>query len=162
MGNPILIENAKSYATRRGIRLYFEHPLGYGTDGSVWKSNRPSAVKALERESNYRTELACYQRLKERGIRNIRGFAVPALEGYDDELLIIEMTVASPPFILDFAKAYLDRPIRHTAEVMEETRALWEELFEERWPEVRRLLAALEGMGIYYQDPKPGNISFEE
>jgi hypothetical protein len=46
--------------------------------------------------------------LKERGVEKICDCAVPELIGYDDELLIIEMTVVTTPYVLDFAGAYLD------------------------------------------------------
>jgi len=47
-----------------GIELDFSSPLGEGTDGIVYRSDRRSAVKALQSEKNYRMEFACYQRLK--------------------------------------------------------------------------------------------------
>jgi hypothetical protein len=42
----------------------------------------------------------------------------------------------------------------------------WEEdkaeIFGERWPEVARILAALQAFGVYLLDINPGNISFPE
>ena len=37
-----------------------------------------------------------------------------------------------------------------------------QELFGDRTPMVRKLLSALQQYGIYYQDAKPGNITFED
>jgi hypothetical protein len=34
------------------------------------------------------------------------------------------------------------------------------EQFEERWPAVKRVMSAFEGLGIYLSDIKPGNIEF--
>ena len=151
---------AQEYARRQSIDVDLESPLGYGTDGAVWKSSRKSAVKAIERPDNYRLELVSYQRLQAAGVRNIRGFAVPQLIDHDDELLVIEMTIVSPPFLLDFGKVHFDRRPEFSAETIAEWRESMQELFEDRWPEVRLLLAGLERYGIYYLDAKPGNIMF--
>jgi len=65
MLTPSLTENAKQYAKLSDLLLDLETPLGRGTDGHVWKSNRNTAIKAFERERNYLQERRCYQRLKE-------------------------------------------------------------------------------------------------
>jgi hypothetical protein len=114
----------------------------------------------LEREHNYRLERESYQRLQAAGVTELRGFAVPELIDFDDELLVIEMTIVSPPFLLDFGKVHFDRRPEFSAETLADWRESMQELFEDRWPEVRLLLAALERYGIYYLDAKPGNIMF--
>lgn len=75
----LLSLRAEQYAQSKGILLRRERPLGYGTDGTVWRTSRPSAVKALEHERNYRNEVCCYQRLTAAGIDQLEGFAVPVL-----------------------------------------------------------------------------------
>jgi hypothetical protein len=140
--------------------LSFENPLGSGIDGRVWSSDRQTAVKVLERDHNYLLERECYQRLQVAGVTDLRGFAVPELVDFDDELLVVEMTIVSPPFLLDFGKVHLDRRPEFSAETLAEWRESMQELFENNWPEVRLLLAALERYGIYYLDAKPGNIMF--
>lgn len=70
------------------------------------------------------------------------------------------MTIVRPPFVLDFAGAYLDRAPDYPDEVMEEWLAEKVEQFGERWPEVRRVVAAFRQWGIYLADVKPGNIEF--
>ena len=144
------------------MELDLASPLGRGTDGSVWTSNNDSAVKALERQKNYRTELECYQRFKNRRIKSILGFSVPELIGWNDDLWIIEMRIVTPPFILDFAKSYLDQPADYSAVTMAEWDEEGQERFEGRWPRVRSLLSALESFGIYYYDAKPANIMFKD
>lgn len=153
-----LEERASYYAARAGIRLVSE--LGHGTDGSVFKSDRETAIKAFGRLRNYEHELQCYQLLAAKGIARIKGFAVPSLTGFDDSLMVIEMTVVTPPYLIDFAKVSLGAPPDPIwrAQIDEEG----EELFEGRWPIVRSLLAVLETHGIYYLDPKPGNIRFSD
>jgi hypothetical protein len=152
---------AAEYARKRLIEIDFEHPLGAGIDGRVWATMRKSAVKVFEREHNYRLELQSYQRLRDANVKTIRDFHVPQLIDNDDTLLVIEMTIVSPPFILDFGKVHFDRKPEFPAETLAEWRESMKELFENKWPEVRLLLAALERYGIYYLDAKPGNIMFE-
>lgn len=36
----------------------------------------------------------------------------------------------------------------------------WNERFGKRWSKVERAMRLLEHYGIYYYDPRPGNISF--
>jgi hypothetical protein len=45
---------------------------------------------------------------------------MPELMGFNDDLSVIEMRIVTPPFILDFAKAWLDRPADFTPEQMED------------------------------------------
>lgn len=136
--------------------------LGYGSDGSVWRSSVPTAVKALIREKNYRDEVECYRRLKVAGVSRIGTFNVLVLEGYDDELLVIEMTIVQPPYLLDFGKVYLDRPPvdLYDEQLMENAMAEWRERFGEQWEEVNAAMYWLRQYGIYYFDPRPGNIWF--
>ncbi len=162
MINSILEERAKLYAEAAQIEIQFQCPLGSGTDGAVWKSNRQTAVKALERLANYTIELECYKRLQSAGVAAIGRFSVPRLIGFSDELWVIEIEIVFPPFIIDFAKSYLDRPPDYSAEVLADDEERNREVFEDRWREVKSLLWALRQYGIYYMDPKPGNIMFED
>jgi hypothetical protein len=153
-------ERAEEYAKARNITLDFDRPLGSGIDGRVWPSNRDTAAKVFERQHNYLLERECYQRLQAAQVSKLRNFAVPKLVDFDDNLLVVEMTIVSPPFLLDFGKVHLDRRPEFSAETLAEWRESMQELFEHQWPEVRLLLAALERYGIYYLDAKPGNIMF--
>ncbi len=87
-------------------------------------------------------------------------FAVPVIRAFNDRLLVVEMSIVSPPFILDFAGAYLDK----RPPFDEEQWAEWEkekiEQFEHRWPEVRQAMAYFRRHGIYLNDIKPGNVEF--
>jgi hypothetical protein len=161
MINPDLQRRCADYCQSRGISINVEYPLGSGIDGCVWPSNRNTAVKVLERQHNYLLERDCYQRFLQAAVTEILGFAVPELVDYDDNLLVVEMRIVSPPFVLDFAKVHLDKRPEFPAETLTEWRESMQELFEDQWPQVRSLLAALEQYGIYYLDAKPGNIMFE-
>jgi hypothetical protein len=121
-------------------------------------------VKTFERERCFRDEVECYRRLTARGVESISGFAVPALIDFDDELLIVEITIVRSPFLLDFGKVYLDTPPPYwgDAEIMGHWHAEGRENFGDRWKTVLSLVRLLEGHGIYYVDPKPGNIMFAD
>jgi hypothetical protein len=162
MNDLSILERALEYARLSGITLDLKTPLGNGTDGTVWKTSRKTAVKSLGRQPNYERELTCYQRFKEKGITKLQGFSVPQLVNSDDDLLIIEMGIVSAPYILDFAKCWIDRPADYSAETMAEWDEEGEERFEGRWPQVKSLLSSLKRFGIYYYDAKPANIRFED
>ncbi len=151
---------AAEYARLKGIDIDFANPLGAGMDGAVWRTNRTTAVKVFERQANYELELQCYCRFHSAEIDSINGFAVPRLMGFNEELLVIEMGIVSPPFIIDFAKVRLDRPYDFCEEVIADWNESGRDLFEDRWPQVKSLLWALDRFGIYYMDAKPGNIMF--
>jgi hypothetical protein len=112
-----------------------------------------------EQEAGYQRERDIYLRLKNKGIKEIRGCAVPKIIEYDDRLWIIEMTLVSPPYVLDFAGAYLDQAPEFSEEVLADWRADKQEQFGKRWPEVLAILASLESHGIYMEDVSPSNIS---
>ena len=102
-----MADRADEYCRRRGLSRYAV-PLGAGKDGSVWPTDRTTAVKIHERAESYRAERNTYMRFRDVGLDEVSGFAVPELVGYDDELLALEMTIVRPPFVLDFASVVLD------------------------------------------------------
>jgi len=157
------LRRVEQYCVRND--LIIDRQLGFGVHGSVFAAHSQGelwemAVKGFERQSEYLRERNVYLRLTEHGISNIRGCAVPDLLAFDDELLVLEMTVVMRPFVLDFAGAYLDKPPDFPEEVMAEWRDEKKEQFEERWPEVQRILWFLQGLGIYVIDVTPNNISW--
>jgi hypothetical protein len=154
---------ATQYAQAKGIEVIFDSELGGGQDGWVWESKRPSAIKTLERKSNFNTELNCYQRLGKAGLRSIRGFSVPQLIDFNVDLQIIEMTIVRPPFLLDFAKSYLDANPDFSDEKWEQWHREGIDLFgESKWTEARVVVAALKSYGIYYYDVRPWNLMFSD
>ena len=156
-----LVQRVEQYALRYKLVVDLNTKLGQGTDGAVWATDRDTAVKAFDRPATYATERNCYLRLQERHITQINGFTVPQLEGFDDSLLVVEMSIVSPPFLLDFGKAYIDHRPDYSEEAIADDEAFRQELFEDRWPIVESILNRLEGMGIYYVDARPGNITFD-
>lgn len=160
-----LLGRAQIYCARN--RLLLGSPLGSGVHGSVFAvesqtENGASAIKAHEREREYLRERDVYLRLRESEITDIRGCAVPEMLRYHDELWVIEMTVVTRPFVLDFAGAYLDEPPDFPDEVLAEWRAEKQEQFGPRWPEVQAILRFLEGYGIFMVDANPGNIALAD
>jgi hypothetical protein len=75
-------------------------------------------------------------------------------------MCIIEMTIVTRPFVLDFAGAYLDNPPEFSAAVWTEWAIEKQEQFGDRWPQVQGVLAALEEMDIHMVDVSPSNIAF--
>lgn len=149
-------ERAAQYAKKKSLQL--SDILGFGIDGTVWRTTK-TAVKVFERDINYFCESGCYQRLQEFGVSQIEGLEVPQLVDCDDELNALEMTIVRPPYLLDFGKAWLDRPPNYSRE----DKAMWEsqhrEWWGDDWPRVALILWILsEKYGIYYNDPKPGNL----
>jgi len=153
---------AKEYARRSGLSIVKQ--LGSGTQGIVFSTNCDTAVKALIREDHYIRERNVYRRLQERKVERVGQFWVPQLTQADDELLVIEMEVVRPPFVLDFASAYLDEspPYVNEPEVMARWESEKREQFESRWPEVKRMMRGFLAYGIYLPDVKPGNVMFAD
>ena len=96
------------------------------------------------------------------GVRDVLRFRIPQVRRTDEELFVIEMTIVSPPFVLDFAGAYLDKAPDYPEDVLEAWLAEKAEQFGERWPEVRRVVASFRKWGVYLADVKPGNIEFAD
>lgn len=160
MDDSDLERRVKLYAVRNQRSILIP-PLGVGTDGKVWETDRKTAVKVFRRSEVYATELECYKRFLGKSVFEIYGFAVPRLVNFDNDLWAIEMDIVEPPRILDFGKVTLDKPpdfSQHTlADWHESQQALWGDY----WPTIRRILSFLRGMGIYYSDPNPYNITPE-
>ncbi|MEX2092033.1 MAG: hypothetical protein WD971_05115 [Pirellulales bacterium] len=157
-----LLSRAEEYADSKGIRLIGKDMLGYGSDGSVWHSSRRTAVKALYHQKNFDNELECYRRLKAASVRHIGMFDVPFLEDFDKDRRILEISIVQPPYLLDFGKVYLDHAPTHLydEQMMENANAEWHERFGKRWSKVLHAMKLLEQHGIYYYDPRPGNVCF--
>lgn len=156
------IQLAETWCHARGIDLIRHPKLGSGTDGSVWRTSANTAIKVFGAERNFSDELECYRRFETRGITLVNQLAVPQLEGSDERLIIIEMTIVEPPYLLDFGKVYLDRPPPYWDN--EEVMAGWmdecRELFGPDFRALLSILARLRAFGIWYVDPKPANIRF--
>ncbi len=155
MGNHEL--RASEYADHRGRAILA--PLGAGYDGSVYSTDVNTAIKVFEYEKLYRRECDIYLRLQELQLREVCGCRIPRLIDFDDQLAIVEMAIVQPPYVLDFAGAYLDDPPDYPEDVYQEW---WEEKaeqFEDDWDLVQSIMATLAGRGIYLADVKPGNIT---
>lgn len=94
------------------------------------------------------------------GVTEILDFNVPQFIRADDDLRVIEMTTVTRPFVLDFARAYLDRRPDFPAEIWAEWETGKRDQFDARWPTVRTVLNALKELNIYRVDVSPSNIAF--
>ncbi len=160
---PELLHRAQGYCERKGLILV--GPLGSGVHGSVFAvksqiENDRLAIKVHQRERDYRRERDVYLRLAEWEVLTVRGCAVPEMLRHDDELWVIEMTIVTRPFVLDFAGAYLDGPPDFSEEVWADWRTDKQEQFGPRWAEVQAILRERESYSVFMANVNPGNISF--
>ena len=144
------------YAKEKGLTI--ENSLGGGQDGVVLSTNRRTAIKSFCFEELYRREKAVYLRLAEKGFVRTIVFHIPRLIELHNVLWIVEMTIVSPPFIVDFAGARLDSPATFEKEIMDDWLAEKKEEFESDWPTVKRAVWQLEKIGVYLVDVAPRNI----
>lgn len=159
----LLLQNAQKFAITRQRQL--DERLGFGIHGIIFstKNNLESgatAIKAHREKEPFLRELAVYQRLTEAQISEILGFNVPRLLDFDAELLVLEMTIVTRPFVLDFAGAYLDFPPVFSDEIWADWEAAKQNQFGNRWPGVQNVLGALENLDIHMIDVSPSNIAF--
>ena len=122
----------------------------------------PSAVKAFKTELHYQREVEAYERIKECGIAEVCGFAVPKPLSHHDGLLIIHMEIVRKPYVVDFASAGVDGYLYdYTPEQIAESLQEKKELFDDgQWPTVLKIMSHFRTHGIYLVDVKPGNITF--
>jgi hypothetical protein len=154
-------ERAQRYARSIGRKL--EQPLGFGKDGIVYATDLRTAIKVFGRAEVFARERNCYFRLIERDVLDVLGHGVPQLLHVSDEYFALEMTTVEPPFLLDFASAYLDEPPDFSREVIVDWYEQKAEEFGANWPKVRRILTFLaHNLGIFLTDVHPGNITFKE
>lgn len=128
--------------------------LGHGQDGMVFSTNRQRAIKAFRFPELYLRELEIYHYLRQWEITEVNSFHIPVYVASDDELAVIEMTIVSPPRVLDFVAARIEMPVEYTDEWIAEK----EEVFGDDWPQVKRVIWGFEQQGIYLSDVTPNNI----
>ena len=156
-GEEEITKRAQQYAIKRKMSL--EDRLGWGQDGFVFQSSKRTAVKTFGSQQQYEQERAVYERLRDGGVTKIRQFSVPRLVFHDSFLLVIEMEIVTPPYVLDFAAAHLDGSPYSTQETARWQRRC-QSRFGERWPEVAGLIAAFARYGIILGDIHPNNVNF--
>lgn len=161
----VLIQNALAYVSRHQRQL--AERLGFGIHGMIFVAEDKSkvgktAVKAHREFAPYLRERTIYERLKQAGVTEVLGLNVPQFIHADDDLRVIEMSIVTRPFVLDFAGAYLDAPPDFPDEMWAEWEAGKREQFDLRWPTIQAVLAALEHWGIYMVDVSPSNVALLE
>ncbi len=150
-------QRARQFANGRGQNV--TAPLGAGYDGTVFSTDVDTAIKVFEYEKLYQRERDVYLRLQEHQLCEVCGCRIPRLIDFDDDLAIVEMAIVQPPFVLDFASAYLDHPHEYPEDVYQAWYEEKEEQYEDDWPLVQSIMATLSGYGIHLADVKPGNIT---
>lgn len=121
-----------------------------------------TAIKIFTHLPKFEQELAVYERLHEWDVTKVLGFNVPSLVASSRKLLIIEMTIVKPPFLLDFEISKLDEDQSFDSSMG--TEEWWDRLrplFGRRLPMVRDVFYYLSNRyGIYYYDLAPRNMDF--
>jgi hypothetical protein len=154
-----ILRRAEEYAAAWQLRL--NRRLGFGKDGTVWRTHKDTAVKVFASEGPFLNESSVYMRLAEREVVAVNGFHVPQLVAVDDRLRVVEMTIVRRPFVLDFGSARLDEePPTFSDEIMDAWLEERQEMFGENWPRAAGVIAAMRRFGIYMTDIHPGNIGF--
>lgn len=157
-------DNIAQYAADHQLKI--GRQLGFGIHGSVFsaatKRGVNVALKHFSEAEPFLREFEIYVRLDENEVTQVCDFNVPQLLGVDEDLRILEMSIVTRPFVLDFAGAYLDVKPSFTPEIWEEWEAKRREEYGERWPIVRKILDAFEEMDIYIIDVHPSNIAFRD
>ena len=161
----IAIKNARAYAARHQLLLV--ERLGFGIHGSVHVvehklKRRKSAIKAHRAAEFFLRERAAYELLKSRGVSEVLGFHVPQFIRADSELQVIEMTIVTRPFVVDFAGAYVGASPEFSEEIWAEWEAEKREQFAARWTAVQAVIDALGDLGVRLVDVSPSNIAFLE
>jgi hypothetical protein len=146
-------------------QLLIQARLGFGIHGSVYSvvegdRTNPSAVKVFNEREHFLREFEVYERLDQFSVKQICGFNVPEMLRADEELLAIQMTIVTRPFVLDFAGAYVDARPKFSEEIWAEWEAQKKDQYGDRWPLVCQVLDSLAEMDIYMIDVSPTNIAF--
>ncbi len=157
--------NAAAYAARYQLRLV--ERLGSGIHGTVHVAEHAgkqdqSAITAHNSVAPYKREREVYGRLRNASVTAVLGLHVPQFIRADDELLVIEMTIVTRPFVLDFASAQLGTRPPFPEELWAEWESEKREQFGTRWKTVQAVMNALEELGIFLGDVSPSNIAFAD
>jgi hypothetical protein len=156
---PEIIVRAENYASAKKIELV--GVLGAGKDGTVWRTNRSTALKIHVVASSYRIERNAYMRLTDLKVKEVAGFSVPRWVDHDDTLQAIEMTAVTPPYILDFASAIFDEP----PDFIEDEGHTFEDFIRARFDEHTQAVLDLYDelaarTGIFLPDMHSQNVKF--
>jgi len=87
---------------------------------------------------------------------------VPSLVGHRRQLLAIEMTHVSPPYVIDFAQSAVDLPETYGQESMEMWRQSLEDNFGDRFADAMGVYNELvQRYGVYHYDLSVYNLRFD-
>jgi len=144
-------------------KLFVSERLGYGKDGLVYSTTSMTVIKGLKFKKCYEQERNVYQHLADKGILNIKGFTIPKLLRFDDDLLIIEMRQVTPHYIIDFAGAGLGKPLYDfNDEILLAAHEDQMENFGDDWEWVQSALSELRSHDVYFSDVSTKNIRCRE
>jgi hypothetical protein len=159
-----MLAKVGSYAARSD-RVIVDDDLGAGIDGIVVlleSDVQPgfSVLKMHFERGAYLRERDAYLHLRDHQWRSVCGCEIPSLLAWDDAELALEMSFVKPPFVLDFAQAFLFWPPEFPDDVWEATYEKWREQFGADWGKASAILDAFEAIDVYMLDPNPHNFRF--
>src|SRR5579862_2339070 len=98
MIRPDLHRRVREYANGEGLQL--GEQLGSGVHGIVFDATKQTnqgrvALKVHERDTAYYRERDVYLRLQSLGITQVCGCNVPQLVDFNDDLMVIQMTIVT-------------------------------------------------------------------
>lgn len=71
------------------------------------------------------------------------------------------MTIVTPPFALDFGRAWVYQPPDFPENIWVEWEDDLREQFDENWPVANRVILAFRHHGIYWLDANTNNLRFD-
>lgn len=151
----------EQFCASRNRELDQHDPDWWGWEAFLWLTDAESVIKVHRNRMEFTNELIVYQKLAEKPRKQIQGFQIPKLIDYDESLWVLELSIVTPPYVLDFGRASLGSPPAGFDPESEDWISEKRRLYGNRWPEVARLLDALRLMGIHFTDVHKGNICFE-
>jgi len=135
--------------------------LGAGIDGTVYYTSHRTVVKVHVRQQSYQKEVEAYERLRDHRVTSILGHAVPELIASHHIFKIVEMTIVTIPFVLDFASSIIDEKIDFESGAMDHWYRQKRDDFGTNWPKAIAIYNFLwERYGIFYHDLTPKNCCF--
>ncbi len=153
-----------AFAAEHGFELLGR--LGFGQDGSVYRTSEETALKVFAEERLFVAEWEAYLLIEEAGVESVAGHAIPRLLRTDFGRWILHLDLVFPPFVLDFARVSLHErsETKWPPDVWAERMAAWEKRFTAaQWPvvlDVRETLGA--ATGVWLEDLHAGNIRFAD
>lgn len=158
---PQELRQLREYANRKRIDL--SDRLGSGVDGLVYSTTQGSAVKGHRSKQTFQKELRAFEVLSKYPDQDFAGFNVPRMLDFHPELMVIEMQLVIPPFVVDFTGATIGKQSTTFSDMSAEDYEEWErgkieDYGQSDWQVVKTVIGRFRRIGIFLNDIHKGNI----